>query len=1175
MENSTQIGKGIYYHHNIIEDKHYFGGFLNLAQNNIEQVIEEFRIRLGLPKYATKNSTKELSSSEIISNYFTNDKKSYTDWERGINILNEYLPVIDYLDLPITDTTFEHINLKEKEKAKREYFRKNFLFLIKTINDLRNFYTHYYHSPINIDNEAAKFLDKTLYNVCIEVKKYKMKTDKTKQALKDGLIKELEILKIFKKAELKEKKIKTWNLDENVEGAVINDAFNHLIYKKDGITALKDYHKTQLPVEKIEGDLNISFSISSLVFLLSMFLSKKEIEQFKANLVGFKGKVMGEAGEIEITKYNNSLKYMATHWVFSFLAFKGLKQRVKNTFDKETLLMQMIDELNKVPHEIYQTLSKEKQNEFLEDINEYVQDNEENKKSLDNSIIIQPVIRKRYEDKFNYFAIRFLDEFANFPTLKFFVTAGYFVHDTREKQIKGSLLTSERMIKEKINVFGKLTEIAKYKSDYFNTPEIINTSNWELFPNPSYLFIQNNIPIYIDLFQHNEDAKKCQGEINQLKGKTNPFKKRNNRQSKAEIIKIIYEKNKQIKYGDPTALLSSNELHSLLYEFLVNKKSGEEIENIIVEKIVNQYKTIRDFDKDQMLSNSFITKNLKKSKLENDVINTHKILLAIGRELDITENKLQLITNNRAELRDRNKRKHIFYSKEMGQEATWLAYDIKRFMPEAARVEWKGFHHSELQKFLAFYDRNKNEAISLLNEFWNFKTDKFFGSEIETAFKEISFDRFYETYLKKRKEILSGFSSLIDNIKGDPKLLKKGVNDIYRIFDKRFYIIKSTNEQKEQLLSKPICLPRGIFDEKPTYIDGTKFENNPVLFAKWYQYTYQYTHQFQSFYELQRDYKDLFEKYINNNEVSIGNKKELTSEEKFNLFKYKEDLKIKKVKSQDLFIKLMVDKMFNDVFKTPIELNLKELYQTSEQRYKNQLIADEQNKREKGDTTENKLNENFIWNKTLPISLFNGQLFESNIKLKDIGKFRKLETDEKVIQLLAYEKDRKWNKLQIEDEMENMPESYERIRREKLLKELQEFEKYLLGDKKYEEINHPKEFEKDDNPNFKMYIISGVVNKIGNFNKDLIEKLMNVEKISISEIANAPKEIHLAYIMIYIRNKFGHNQFPKLEAFELMNKYYPKAKDDTYANYFYKVCLEIIQNFKKAMKKIGMIENAN
>ena len=93
---------------------------------------------------------------------------------------------------------------------------------------------------------------------------------------------------------------------------------------------------------------------------------------------------------------------MATHWVFNYLSVKTIKHRLNTTFQKETLLIQIADELSKVPDALYQTFTKEQKEEFVEDVNEYLKDGDSSE-SLEKSIIIHPVIRKRYENKFNYF----------------------------------------------------------------------------------------------------------------------------------------------------------------------------------------------------------------------------------------------------------------------------------------------------------------------------------------------------------------------------------------------------------------------------------------------------------------------------------------------------------------------------------------------------------------------------------------------------------------------------------------------------------------------------------------------------------------------------------------------------------------------------------------------------
>lgn len=450
----------------LLEDKHYFGGYFNLASNNIAAILEEFKTRVHI-----NNSEKNIEV--IINNYFTN-KCSIVDWERGIRILTEYLSITAFLNLPIEYTSFD-----KSEDKRRDYFRQNFIYLTKAIEELRNFYTHFHHDEIAFDNlklkeikinyasELFSFLDETLLKTALEVKKNYLKNDKTKEILKVTLKEQLNKLFRLKLAKLqikkdenfqkrKEQKLagiiqdKIFNIpnDDNILSSIYNDAFSKLLFKDSTTreTNLKDSSKTAINQYNSpkESDFSLPISTSGIVFLLSLFLSKKEIEDFKSNIKGFKGKVVKD----DLEK-NNSLLFMATHKVYSILAFKGLKYRVKtSSFDKETLLMQMIDELSKVPDCVYQSLDDSKQKEFIEDINQYYKDNEENLENLENSLVVHPVIRKRYEDKFNYFALRYLDEFANFPTLKFQLHLGNYIHHAQQKEIGKTVITSERLIKE-------------------------------------------------------------------------------------------------------------------------------------------------------------------------------------------------------------------------------------------------------------------------------------------------------------------------------------------------------------------------------------------------------------------------------------------------------------------------------------------------------------------------------------------------------------------------------------------------------------------------------------------------------------------------------------------------------------------------------------------------------
>lgn len=70
----------------------------------------------------------------------------------------------------------------------------------------------------------------------------------------------------------------------------------------------------------------MDISLPHLVFLLSMFLSKKETEQLRAYLKGFKGKKI-DPKQASLTK--NSLRFMAKHRIFSDLHYKGFRRKIR------------------------------------------------------------------------------------------------------------------------------------------------------------------------------------------------------------------------------------------------------------------------------------------------------------------------------------------------------------------------------------------------------------------------------------------------------------------------------------------------------------------------------------------------------------------------------------------------------------------------------------------------------------------------------------------------------------------------------------------------------------------------------------------------------------------------------------------------------------------------------
>jgi hypothetical protein len=1131
----TNTGKNIEYNPFKTEDKHYFGSFFNLADNNITEAFAEVCERLN----------NKLKPKEAIDKY-TNENISLMDFEKFVHLLADYFPIvkeIDQINKEEKDKNGESISKTREERL--VYFKETFFSLINAIDNLRNYYTHYQHDSIQLEPKLFTFLDNVLLRTVLDTKKNYLKTDKTKEILKDTLKTELDKLYHFKIKKLEEKK-KTderfrFSRDKSqITDSIYNDAIKDFIYDKGEKVQLPNSRKTSfsdkdLFVKNNQSDFDLPISSSGVIFLLSCFLNRKEIEDLKANIKGYKGKVTKNE---EPTLEKNSIRFMTTHRIFSFWHYKGLKNKIKTSENatKETLLMQMIDELSKVPDVIYQNVSKDLQDNFIEDWNEYYKDNEENQENFENSKVVHPVIRKRYEDKFNYFAIRFLDEFVDFPTLRFQIHLGNYLKDSRTKKI-GNIIT-EREIKKKIFVFGKLNEVNQLKSDFFQEiKEKKQETQWEIFPNPSYHFpmenseelkTANKIGIYID---HEKSINKYKHQAQKLSSDT-----------KKNIIEEIIGAKSKMVIGQPIAYLSMNDIHSMIFEALENptiNKDGKIIGKAIEEKIKKQIN--RQID--EIINQDEKAKIIKNhSKKEVNDFNIYKLIDNVDDEIKITNQKTQKLEENEKEFKayqivkvrkfKRNedkkvkKRNHILQNLEKGEIATWLANDIKRFFPKEFKESWKGYQHSAFQLSLAYYDTQKKEVKLLLE-----------GLDYKNAIPMIDFSchnflKFYQSYLEKRKVFFKNFLAELEKYKkGEPVNKDKLLTKCFTIFKKKNYQNKALDEKIKTTLASPIFIERGFMDSKPTVIAGKKFYENKNEFADWFV-------AFKEFCDYQKFY-DITEYPLDTKQKS---KTEIN----------KIHTKIYTQKKNDWAAWKMVHFIFKDIFKQDLQnVALSELYQSRAERLKN--------KEEK--------KQNFIWNRTIDLQL-NEKVKIPKVKLKDIGNFRKHEKDQRVKTFLSYDDITNWMAYLPNDWQKQYTtkpinvidiqiDEYEKIRQHELLKEVQTLEKEIYNsvtDKEelLQEIEQKDKTVKK-NPNFKKYIVNGLLKQI---------KKMDVDNFKIpqndSEFDNLTKDILNSYsdleqkttLLVLIRNKFAHNQLPNKEVYEFSQSILKKEKNQTYAVFY-------------------------
>ncbi|MFL9844755.1 type VI-B CRISPR-associated RNA-guided ribonuclease Cas13b [Flavobacterium rhizosphaerae] len=1143
-------GKGISYNHTLLTDKHFFGGFFNLAENNKEAAYALYKQRFG---------------KSILEDVLKPDSNvSEPDYIDRVEFLKQYLPVVKYLDLPVEHDLFSRS--ADKVHARREYLINNFKLLTGTVNDLRNFYTHYHHDALPLDSTLFNLLDNILLNVAKDVRKAKKKRDHTKQLVKDSLKDELVVLSEQKKQQLLEKGKSNPRVkldDESIENSIFNDAFSHFLYKpKDAKTEmLTDRYKSVYTGDPAEN--NITISQNGIIFLLSMFLSRKEAKDLRSRMKGYKGNVIKDAPDFPNDR-NNSLKFMATHWVYEYLNIKTIRPKLTTGFTKEKLLTEIVDYLTKVPDKVYQNLSSNDQQRFVEDTNEYFKDNEE-ADATEEARVIHDVIRKRYEDKFNYYALRYLDEFVDFPSLRFQLHIGNYTHHSQSKEINGTKYITERKIKEKVKIFGRLSEVTNIKSEYIQSIRDENSDiGWEEFPNPSFNFVGNNIPIHLNIDGFENRGSKYKDKRNTAEKRTG----RGKRLHKQDVVNELVADNNSVIVSEPIAMLSLNELPALLYELLIIGKTGKQIEEILKKKLWQRFATIENY-KPGELPNNQIPKKLNKST-GTDSINIDKLKRALQKELDISEAKLTLIKNNRREM-DVYKptRKYVFYAKELGAEAAWLADDLKRFMPIKAREQWKGYHHSQLQNSIAYYHQKPGEAFDLLRTVWNFNDDDFsWNSGIKKAFANNRFfDKFYEAYLNNRKKVLEDFLNHIAQHADDKKMLKRFIKQqhIDNLFYMRLYTIDNTQAIKEKLLAKPFVFPRGIFDDRPTFIKGTNVTDSPDGFAAWYQYLYN-KHDYQEFYNYDLDYEENYKAFKISNDGYIENKLNLNAEEQEQKFKMNEDLAIKREKGKDVYLNLIANQLFTDLFKHSADFTLNMLYKDRQERIRIATEAKKQNDREKGDISENILNNSFIWDEQISFTNESGQITEK-IRLKNIGKVKVFLNDKRVKKIMGYDPARKWTIQQLEDELYIKANSYETLRREEILKAIQHFEKFIID----ENGGHSTAFEIGEHPNFKMYMVNGVLQHIPYIDSGAVDWLKNCKedyfnKPDVSELNTKPEEIQKVFLLTAVRNKVGHNQLPVTELYNLIKNTVPNHDGLTTTEILLTFTQQIIEYFQNILK---------
>lgn len=189
---------------------------------------------------------------------------------------------------------------------------------------------------------------------------------------------------------------------------------------------------------------------------------------------------------------------------------------------------------------------------------------------------------------------------------------------------------------------------------------------------------------------------------------------------------------------------------------------------------------------------------------------------------------------------------------------------------------------------------------------------------------------------------------------------------------------------------------------------------------------------------------------------------------------------------------------------------------------KNIQISHGQSKREKGDYSENIYRVSNLLEIRININLFGGKIPVMNIRLKDVGKYRALEKDERIKKLLSYS-DRNYSTI---DELIKEIDNYEYIRRHEILKAVHKLEHtiYTLAKE-----NNETDKLQDGNPNFTEYL------------KYYYSQINE----AIANISDDP--------LIIVRNRLSHNQLPELSEYNIIKAQSPRNETELIGDYLLRV----------------------
>ena len=621
-------------------------------------------------------------------------------------------------------------------------------------------------------------------------------------------------------------------------------------------------------------DSNGILSDIGILLFVCLFLHKKYISMFMDKVKPYR------KGADEIEK-----KVLLE--TFSIYRIRLPKERYDSERPDYALGLDMLNELQKCPTELYETFAEKDKAKFRVPIKSTSED-----VVMDDGVIVEngEVLQIRVQDRFPTMALRYIDQTQMFPKIRFQVSLGHYRYSFYDKRcIDSTEKDRVRVLQKEINGFGRLSEIElKRKEKYglhIRTNDKVRKDTADSEPyitdsRANYVFNGNRIGF---LFFDKELGRTEIKSMNINEDKEIMY-----------IPELVFDKdlaNGSKKEGTnavcvpPVAWLSTYELPALMFHHHLCQKlniaspdkkiSKNPTEYVIIQCIKTYHRFFNDIkegrlhpgmvkDKESLASlikEDYAPLQLKDipvklvDYLTNKKRNMGEVFIKRAKErmekmLKGTEIRLKMFQEERKTIGSKDNKfgKKGYVDIRPGKLADYLVKDMLRFQPVDKDNTNKvtGLNFQVIQASLAVYDKTWEELRAI---FVKAKLIAQIDKKLEHPFLENLFKSekklfntmdFYERYLQEKINYLNDclmkgkFSEAFLH-KDRLKWRKRDAN-YYKALAGR-YLEEILKDEHKNL--KPIELPRGLFERsivdilKNACMDESqkKFNNDLLVFV--------------------------------------------------------------------------------------------------------------------------------------------------------------------------------------------------------------------------------------------------------------------------------------------------------------------------------------------------------